>query len=159
MKNISCCYTGHRDIPQREIPVVYKKVRAETEKLILGGTRHFYTGGAMGFDMLALKAVVELKQKYPHIVLHLIIPCADHTKHWNESIKKEFSGLKEYADEVKCLSPFYFGGCMQVRNRYLADHSSVCIAYLNRETGGSAYTVKYAAEKGLTVINIASENI
>ncbi len=157
MKNISCCYTGHRDIPQREIPAVYKKIKEETEKLILGGILHFYTGGAIGFDMLALKVLIELKKKYPDIVLHIIIPCADHTKLWNAGLKHEFEKLTEYADEVKYLSPYYFDGCMQIRNRYLADHSSTCIAYVKKSTGGSVYTVKYAAEKGLTVINIASE--
>lgn len=41
------------------------------------------------------------------------------------------------------------------RNRHLVDNSSICIAYLTEETGGTAYTVKYANQKGVRVINIA----
>ena len=46
--------------------------------------------------------------------------------------------------------------CMLKRNRHLVDGSSVCIAYLAQEKGGTAYTVNYAKEHGLTVLNIAN---
>jgi len=44
---------------------------------------------------------------------------------------------------------------MQRRNRYLVDHSGVCLCYLTQETGGTVYTVGYAGQKGLQVVNIA----
>ena len=50
---------------------------------------------------------------------------------------------------------FYYNGCMQVRNRYLVDHSSACICYLNNLRSGTAYTVKYAESQGLQIINLA----
>lgn len=158
MKNISCCYTGHRDIPYEAIPVVYEKVLKKTEELINRGFRHFYTGGAVGFDMIALEALTRLKEVYPDIFIHIIVPCEGHTRYWGDNMKEKFSRLSQYADEVKCLSPFYFDGCMQVRNRYLVEHSCCCIAYLERKSGGSAYTVSYAQRSGLTVINIAEDN-
>ena len=37
-------------------------------------------------------------------------------------------------------------GCMHARNRYMIDNSSLCIAYMTRQSGGTAYTVKYAQE-------------
>ena len=43
---------------------------------------------------------------------------------------------------------------MHKRNRHLVDNSSVCVCYLNRESGGTAYTVRYAKEKGLEIVNI-----
>ena len=33
---------------------------------------------------------------------------------------------------------------------------SVCVCYLNRESGGTAYTVRYAKRKGLEIINLAT---
>ena len=33
---------------------------------------------------------------------------------------------------------------------------SVCVCYLNRESGGTAYTVRYAGKKGLEIINLAT---
>lgn len=49
----------------------------------------------------------------------------------------------------------YTQGCMHKRNRHLVDNSSVCICYLTKESGGTAYIVKYAKERGLEVINVA----
>lgn len=49
----------------------------------------------------------------------------------------------------------YFKGCMHKRNRHLVDNSGYCICYLTRTQGGTAYTVDYALERGLPVINIA----
>ena len=44
---------------------------------------------------------------------------------------------------------------MHKRNRHLVDNSSVCVCYLNKENGGTAYTVRYAGKKGLEIINLA----
>ena len=41
------------------------------------------------------------------------------------------------------------------RNRHLVDNSSVCIYYLTKEDGGTAYTVNCARQKGLKVVNVA----
>ena len=49
----------------------------------------------------------------------------------------------------------YAKGCMHKRNCHLVDNSSVCVCYLNRESGGTAYTVRYAGKKGLEIINLA----
>ena len=38
----------------------------------------------------------------------------------------------------------------------LVDGASVCIAYCNKQRSGTAYTVKYAKERGLDVVNVAS---
>ncbi len=46
-------------------------------------------------------------------------------------------------------------GCMHARNRYMIDNSSLCIAYMTRQSGGTAYTVKYAQENGKKICNIA----
>ena len=53
------------------------------------------------------------------------------------------------------VSRQYTRGCMHERNRHLVDNSSVCVCYLNRESGGTAYTVDYAEKQGLEVINLA----
>ena len=72
--------------------------------------------------------------------------------------RMEYDRIKGYANEVFCLSERYFRGCMHQRNRYMVDHSSVCVCYLTREDGGTASTVKYARRKGLPICNLAFEN-
>ena len=53
-------------------------------------------------------------------------------------------------------SQAYTAGCMHKRNRHLVDNSSVCVCYLTKDSGGTAYTVRYARKRGLEVINLAA---
>ena len=152
MKNVSCCFTGHRDIDVTKVSAIKEKLNTVISQLIKQGYTDFYDGGALGFDMLAAEAVLELKKIYPHIRLHIIVPCANQSSRWSKENVWRYEAIISLADEVKILSPFYFDGCMQVRNRYMVDNSSVCIAYLERTTGGSAGTVKYAEKQGVEVI-------
>ena len=63
--------------------------------------------------------------------------------------------MQERAAQVITLSPGYRSGIYYRRNRNLADASSACIAYMTRANSGTGYTVKYAQEHGLQVINLA----
>lgn len=38
----------------------------------------------------------------------------------------------------------------------MVDHSGVCVCYLTRDSGGTAYTINYAKKQGLNVFNIAA---
>ena len=63
-KIYACCFTGHRTISSEKLISLNAILTKETEKLILNGIRYFYCGGAMGFDTLAAKVVLELKKIY-----------------------------------------------------------------------------------------------
>lgn len=155
MNNKSACFTGHRDIDPRNIQSIKEKLREIIINCVNDGFTDFYNGGARGFDLLAAEAVLELKKTYPSLRLHIIVPCSNQTRGWREEDVIRYESVTTHADEVKCLSPVYFDGCMQVRNRYMVDNSELLIAYLEREAGGSAGTVKYAEKIGAAVINIA----
>ncbi len=45
------------------------------------------------------------------------------------------------------------------RNRHLVDHSGVCVCYLTKERGGTAYTAQYAQRQGLEIVNTARHEI
>ena len=47
-------------------------LRDTIEALIGGGYAHFISGGALGMDIFAAEAVLELKVKYPWIVLEMV---------------------------------------------------------------------------------------
>ena len=70
----------------------------------------------------------------------------------------EYGRIKAQADKIVYTSQQYTPGCMHKRNRHLVDHSSVCVCYLNRGNGGTAYTVDYAEKQKLEVINLAQHN-
>lgn len=117
---------------------------------------YFGAGGALGFDTLAAQCVLSLRKRYPHIKLILVLLCTAQTKGWSKNDIAIYEEIKSQADKVVYTSREYSRGCMFKRNRHLVNGSSVCIAYLTQEKGGTAYTVNYAKEQGLAVINLAS---
>ena len=154
MLSKTCCFSGHRIIPKDE----YDDLRRKTECIILDQIKKGYTvfkaGGALGFDMMCAKIVIELKKAFKNIELILVLPCLSQTKNWSEKDKNDYESIKENADKVIYTSEVYYKGCMQKRNRSLVDGSGLCICFLKKNTGGTAYTVKYAVKRGLTIINV-----
>lgn len=155
MKNRTCCFTGHRKLPVREVPGIIEGLEKEIVTLINAGVIYFGAGGALGFDTLAAQAVLNLKKEYPNIKLILVFPCKDQTKGWAKKDIETYEQIKQSCDKYVYTSESYVRGCMQKRNRHLVDHSSHCICYLKENYGGSFYTVNYAKSKGLKIINIA----
>ena len=155
MKPQTCCFTGHRKIPPEQYKNIVERLENEIIKLISAGVRYFCAGGALGFDTLAALTVLELRKKYTHIRLVLVIPCLEQYKDWDEDDKKIYNLIWKNANTVKYMSADYDPGCMHQRNRQLVNLSGFCICYLTKPTGGTAYTVEYAKKKGLAVINLA----
>lgn len=155
MKEKTCCFTGHRDIPILQLPIIKSKLKKTIIEYIEKGYCYFGAGGAMGFDTLAAQTVLKLKETYPQIKLILVLPCLTQMRGWKEADVKEYERIKSLADKVVYTSQEYTRGCMFKRNRHLVDFSSLCIAYLNKDEGGTAYTVKYAKQSGLNIINLA----
>lgn len=155
-KRITACFTGHRDIKE-PFPEVERRLTETVEKIIKRGYLYFEAGGARGFDALASETVLKLKAIYPQVHLRLILPFAEQYKRekgWSDAEVEQYYKLKERASEVIMLASAYSSGAYYRRNRYLADSSSVCIAYMTRANSGTAYTVNYAKEIGVEIINI-----
>ena len=157
LKKHTCCFTGHRVIPSDEKETISNSLKSAIEKAIQNGYRFFGTGGALGFDTMAAKTVLELKREYPHIRLILVLPCVDQTTGWKQDDIDEYERIKALSDKVVYTSREYTSGCMHKRNRHLVDNSSLCICYLTRLSGGTAYTVRYAESKKIIVFNLADK--
>lgn len=154
-KNKSVCFTGHRNV--KETTELKNALIKQLVKLIDEGTADFYAGGAVGWDMLCERAVIELRERFPHIKLHLILPCSaeEQTAKWNESDKAEFGRLLLTADTVEICSEHYFDGCMKQRNQRLVDLADVCVCYYNgKQRSGTGQTVRMAERQGKVVINL-----
>lgn len=156
MRGKTACFTGHRKIPPEKKSEISRRLKTTLIRLIEEGYVCFGAGGALGFDTLAAQCVLSLKNQHPHIKLILILPCITQTKGWSENDIAIYEEIKSQADKVVYTSREYSRGCMFKRNRHLVDCSSVCVAYLTQEKGGTAYTVNYAKEHGLTFYNIAN---
>ena len=102
---------------------------------------------------MAAQTVLNSKKEHRRkkIKLILAIPYSQQAEKWEKAEIEE----KALADEVIYISKEKKKGCMHARNRYMIDNSSLCIAYMTRQSGGTAYTVKYAQENGKKICNIA----
>ncbi|HIX89938.1 MAG TPA: DUF1273 domain-containing protein [Candidatus Agathobaculum pullicola] len=148
----ACCFTGHRDIPPEILPALAAKLEATVLHLIADGIRHFYAGGALGFDTLAAETMLRLRDQFPQIRLILALPCREQTRGWPAVSVERYEHILRRANEVIYTSEHYTRGCMQRRNRFMVNHSAVCVAYCTRVTGGSAYTLQYARKSGLRIL-------
>lgn len=158
MKSMTCCFTGHRKIPLEQYNGIVKRLRRILLNLIENGYVYFGIGGALGFDTLAAQTLLELKEVYPQIKLILVLPCKTQTKGWSNKDVAIYENIKNRADKCVYTSTDYTRGCMIKRNRHLVDNSSICIAYLVENKGGTAYTVEYARNNNVKVINISEES-
>ena len=149
-KEQTCCVTGHRDIPADKIEFVQESLRQEILAAISEGYTHFISGFAAGVDLIFAGIVAELKEEYP-ITLEAAIPHPGRLKTPDEA----FQRLIKNCDTVKPHSDRYAKSCYMVRNRYMADHSSLVIAvHDGRKTGGTAATIRYANKAGCMVKEI-----
>lgn len=155
MYEMEVCFTGHRTIASAELPLLIRRLDETISELIKQGSAKFYSGGAIGFDILAAYAVLKQREQNPLIKLILVLPCKNQDEKWSVADKQMYQQLLNTADEVICLSERYYSGCMEARNRYLVEHSGVCVAYMKHSRSGTSQTVRLATENGLTVINIA----
>lgn len=159
MKNKTCCFTGHRHINKFDYEKIKVKLKQTIIELIENEIIYFGVGGALGFDILVEKCILELKYKYPHIKLILVLPCKEQSSRWGKADKLQYECIKSKADKIVYISEEYTEKCMLERNKHLIDNSSICVCYLNRFSGGTAYTVRYAKANGLKIINLGNLDI
>lgn len=153
----SVFFTGHRTIENSK--KIIEKLMATLKKLILNGATDFYAGGALGWDMICEEAVLILRENYfPHIKLHLILPCPpeEQTAHWSTFDKEVYRKILEAADSVEILSEHYTKDCMKNRNARLAELGDICVCYFdeNRRRSGTAQTVRMAERLGREILNM-----
>lgn len=153
MKKQTCCFTGHRNLSAADPELEARLERAIREQ-IAQGVIYFGSGGALGFDTLAARTVLRLREEFPAIRLILVLPCKDQTAGWPKKSVAEYEDILRQCDKQVWLAEKYYPGCMQARNRYLVDHSQVCLCYLTRPKGGTRYTVDYCKRRGVEVINL-----
>lgn len=136
MRKRTCCFTGHRELP----PAFRQELAMKLEETIIGlieqGVQFYGAGGARGFDALAAQTVLNLKNRYPHIKLILVLPCLTQTRGWPAGDVAEYERIKAQADKVVYTAQEYTRGCMFKRNRHLVDHSGVCVCYLTKKMVG-----------------------
>ncbi len=149
-RDTTCFFTGHRDVPEHRYNDIYNQTTTLIQTLYREGIKDFVCGGAVGFDTLAAKAVLELRELLD-IRLHLVLPCTNQSDYFSSAQKAEYEQILGSCDSSETLFDHYFRGCMHARNRKMVEMSTACIAYCTKQTGGAAYTVKFAISNNLPI--------
>ena len=155
----SICFTGHRNISEGgealsdQLYTLLERFVAEQK------VTDFYAGGAVGFDALAAMTVLKLRESYPQVKLHLVLPCPyeDLSAKWNDAQKTEFQHITSLANSTEEVSDHFYNGCMKTRNARLVELATMsCVCYWNPKNfrSGTGQTVRMAQKKGIEVINL-----
>lgn len=160
MKHQTCCFTGHRNIPTDEVPIVMQQTEHHIRELVKRGVTFFGVGGAIGYDTLSAQLLFKLrKTSYPHIKIILVYPFDGFTSRWSKDQQREYARLLPQYDKIVKITQTDSKASYLQRDRHLVDCSAHCICYCNRQSGGTAYTVRYARSKGVSIWNTASFDI
>ncbi len=90
------------------------------EYAILKGYTYFISEMALGIDMICAEIVLNLKKKYPYIVLECANPCLNQSQCWTYASKKRYKKILLKADYVNFISKNrYSKSCMLNRNLYM----------------------------------------
>ncbi len=155
----SACFTGHRMIEENPKILFNRLYSVLMEIVSEQGVTDFYAGGAVGFDTIAEKSVLRLRDTdHANVKLHLVLPCSneEQTQNWTVEQKYEFRCILKRADNVEYTSQKHDGTCMGRRNARLVECAdTLCICYYDiAHKSGTAQTVNLAKQKGLEIINL-----
>lgn len=162
IKEKTICLTGHRP---KSLPWGYDEnnqvcinFKQELEKIFIGAIKYgidtFLSGMAEGFDMISTEILIKLRNNY-NIKVIAIVPCLGQELKWKPSQQTRYNELLTKCDDVYILSNHYTPSCMNIRNKFMVEHSSICIACWNGKPSGTGNTIKFAKENGnrIRIIN------
>lgn len=164
--SLTMCFTGHRQVVpvnyqgppwpgQSSIVFEHHNAFVQTLAGVLlqmndVGYTTFISGGALGVDQLAARAVLELKRigKPVHLIIAKPFPGQDGK--WPAKSKAEFQRICSMADQVVDVSlGAYSLYKMQVRNEWMVNNSHlVFAAWDGVRKGGTWNCIQYACSKG-----------
>ena len=166
-KSFKCCFTGYRptkfpfsvyDTENTEYKKFENSLIEEILKLCHNGCRTFYTGMAMGFDIIAAEIVLLIKNSYnTPIELICVVPFKDQAENYYPFWKTKYLEILEKCDSVICLNDEYHKGCYQQRNKYMVENSDYILTWYDGKSGGTRNTIDYASKIGRFVINANRE--
>lgn len=169
----TCAVTGHR--PNRfafkyneEHPLCREIKAAISEQFRWmyeeQGVRHIYVGGALGVDMWAGEAALQLKETpgYGELRLHIALPFDGHDSKWSQWCRERLESLIRHSDECVTVGNTGSRESYLARNRYLVNRADILLAVYDDEKNlrsGTMHTVHYAQMKNLPIVLIHPDTV
>lgn len=168
------CFTGHRpkDLAGKE-----NQIKAKLEILVKQaydrGYRRFISGMAMGVDLYAAQAVLNLQGSHPDVELIAAVPFPGQTAYFDALSRAAWTSILMRATQVNLFDPLTETDVtldaktvlernrqalnqeawpyhqvvkwLEMRNRWMIDHSDAVLAvWSGKPKGGTANAVRYA---------------
>ena len=165
-KSATCAFTGNRphrlpwgdDESDSECVSVKAILCEKVRELIEQGVVLFVCGMANGADLYFAETVIALKVEYPSVMLEGAVLYHGQERTWPRSERERYEKAIKGCDFVTVVSEHGSKWAPLKRNRYMVDKASILLSLNYAESGGSAYTERYARENKVKIIKI-NDNI
>lgn len=144
-----CFFIGHREASERIFQVLCDTIEVHITEYDVA---EFVVGQHGNFDRLVAKALMEAKQRHPHIRIVALTPY--HPAEHKKPLPVGFDG-SIYPEGLESVPRRY---AIVRANRYMIDHSDYLIAYVTHPASNAYNLVEYARKIDKT-IGIKIENI
>ncbi len=159
---ITCCFTGHRiaKLPwgdsEDDLRCLDLKRRMDEvlDAVYDSGIRHYICGMANGCDMYFGEAVLKLRERREDITIEAAIPFEKQADRWSAHLRRRYYRILSDCDYQTLVTRNYTTDCMQRRNEYMVDSSSILVAAYAGGAGGTFNTMRYALSRGMEIIEI-----
>lgn len=136
-----------------------RKVKKEIEKAYGRGYRYFLASGALGFDMIAARAVVDFRDAgHPDAELCLMARDDGRQREYEQLAQKGFPSVFTRADEVDYLHRDEGPAPLHLRLNIMSLYSSLGIFYYNFDivdhVAGIYSFFRYTATEGTRLVNL-----
>lgn len=112
---------------------------------------------AVGFDLVAAEVALSLRNELAGLRVVAVVPFEGMERRFSFEQRASYNRVLAEADEVVTLALHYSVSAYVVRNNYLVDNASACIAYFDGSKGGTAYTVRRAVKGLLHFVNLYND--
>jgi uncharacterized phage-like protein YoqJ len=143
-----CTFFGHGDCYDVDV----QKLQCAIEDLILNGVDTFYVGNQGYFDRIVFECLLQLKEIYHVLRISVVLAYLPTTK-------SEYDPYLEYSIYPEGMEAGPPRFAIERRNRWMIDQSNCCLCYINHAWGGAYKFARQAKRKGVSIINLGSEEI
>ncbi len=150
-------FTGHRAMRFAvgdSAEALRVRLDATLRELYARGARYFYNGMAEGFDLLAARAVIDLRRELTDIQLIAAVPFRGQAAGFSVVTRRDYEQILTTANRVDVLAEEYSRDCFLRRDDYMVERAATVVAWFDGRAGGTAYTVARARSLGCEVINL-----
>lgn len=127
-------------------------LKGEIEKQVIEqNISYFICGVGSEGDMYIAETILEIKKRYPHIILEVVINYETQVSRWREADRNRYYDIIEKSDKETMFHRAYSVGCWIKCNYYMIDQANTIFVAFNPSNGVVCKMIKYAKDQSKTV--------